>query len=765
MSDASVSIELSFITKRAKEALNSVKSSISSIGGSSFSDLASSVKTSMGAFKSWSFTVKDAVDKSVDTFYRLKNTLGIIKNIDLHNLADVFDDAIYNAVDHTINAFYKLKTAMQQIKGAASTIGSSFKSISLKSVIWEATKAFRSFKDSVASFKIRPGILVTPFATMLRATQALAKGLFSLGRSAVPLAGAALKKLGSAAIAAGSGFLRAVTSVKNFVFSLKGLAAAAGVGAGIAAIFKMSEVADQLEVAQWKFNTVFNEVTEKANAAAKEIADTFKVNIGSIQSQMSRAADVVKPLGLDQEKILEMTKTIGLLAQSAEKWTEGRYDAERASTAMMKALTGEKEMLKEFGVVMRDNDIFDSIQKIWGKDLSDVNKSIETYNFLLERTKDMQKSTFDRLEMYGERMKQFKESIKTLAGAIGNFFKPITTEILYLGGVINRKLSEWLGTEGFKSWKQLSEDIAEAIKDIASVLEGIDATKITDQFEKLKSMLKDVAAAVGQFFADTFMAVFERIAPIIGEKIKSAVRVGIDLATDISGQKKEKALAIRAQSQDPNWLLYGEEGFWGEMDRKVAIGMNERLTGYRPGEKVSKSDLDWAEKFLGAEGPEVAGESLGEQIGRYAKGMAKRIKDTTDEFRKETGGGATGIVSRPSYSTKRMELEGPDKAISEKDRLAWDRIGLRIEGFQNRIADLGERQGTGTTASLQGLTDAYTSMLTRASGKTNAAEKSAKELEMLNAKTELARREQSALLERIAENTGKTPAQVKHAFQ
>lgn len=679
------------------------------------------------------------------------------------NLPRSIESVAYQVADKLQTAWIKLPIVAEKI---AYQVADKFQTVLIHG-LHLSTKAIYKVADTlqtafikIVNFQFRPGAILDGIQKIYRGlsslvprTEIFKNAILGLVRMAKP----AFDTLFNSIKRIGSSIGSAISSVKNFVFSLKGLAVAVTTGALGAGIFKTAAIAEDVERAQWKFDTLFSDIKAQANSTAKEIADTFKVNVGSIQSQMARAADVVQPLGLANKTILEMTRNIALLSQGAEAWTEGRYDAERASTALMKALTGEKEMLKEFGVVITDQEVWDAVHKS-GKELSRANFAIAIYNKILERTPKLQEAAFGRIQEFTGRLSQFKEGFKTLMAAVGNFTKPIITALLDLFGTAERKLAELLGTNKFNSLKTIINDITGSINRLTNFIDSINMNNIAQQFAKLKSVFTNIAHNFALTFGEALSVILNKVAATIGPKIAESIKFGAQIAGDVTGKNASKArMILRHQSMIPFGGI--PKGFERDM-MALSFGMSPKEYG-----KVgpTKDSIEWAKKFEQySKGYIDTSEDLVSGLENVFSRFSARLKQDIAPLKTSSNRRPT---TQPRGFGGGMPMEGKNIPISEEDKLRFSRMQramseadwniAKAKGLLDKASNVPER-----TATMQGLTDAWTNMLTRAAGgNKKTASQSVEDLQhkmdTWEGKKEDLMKESNIFLKKISEKVGR----------
>ena len=168
--------------------------------------------------------------------------------------------------------------------------------------------------------------------------------------------------------------------------------------------------------------------------AVKEWSDTAREAFGLSKVQATDAASAFgalgKGIGLSEEEAANMSMTLAGL--SADLGSYFNVGIDQSSKALEGIFTGESEALKKFGVVMTDVNLkqFAEDQGLVYNELTQTEKTLLRYNYVLEKTKDAQGDFSRTSDGTANSIKIFQASLQDLGTAIGTNLLPIITPII-----------------------------------------------------------------------------------------------------------------------------------------------------------------------------------------------------------------------------------------------------------------------------------------------------------------------------------------------
>ncbi|MPZ14288.1 MAG: hypothetical protein GEU73_07665 [Chloroflexi bacterium] len=106
-----------------------------------------------------------------------------------------------------------------------------------------------------------------------------------------------------------------------------------------------------------RVDTVFGDWASTVREWADENNERFGMSSEAVAGFASQIGDILIPLGFAREEAADMAMELSEMANALSEWTGGAKTVEQAGKAVTSALTGEREMLKEFGIVILEADV------------------------------------------------------------------------------------------------------------------------------------------------------------------------------------------------------------------------------------------------------------------------------------------------------------------------------------------------------------------------------------------------------------------------
>lgn len=206
-----------------------------------------------------------------------------------------------------------------------------------------------------------------------------------------------------------------------------------------AASWKMIKFASTLEETQSKFNVVFREMKEDANAWAVHFGKVIGRAEVDIKSWMAGLQDTFRPLGFTAEKSYDLSKALTQLALDVASFNDkADPDVIRDFTS---ALVGNHETVRKYGIIITENALKQEalnqgITKSF-KEFSELEKVQLRVNMLFKGTSDAQGDLIRTQDSFANRYKKFKAILKDMATGIGTVLLPAATDLI-------GKLNEWM---------------------------------------------------------------------------------------------------------------------------------------------------------------------------------------------------------------------------------------------------------------------------------------------------------------------------------
>jgi hypothetical protein len=162
----------------------------------------------------------------------------------------------------------------------------------------------------------------------------------------------------------------------------------------VAASSKALAHASKLELIQNKSATVFGEQLPMIQRWSSETASAFGMTAVNLEGMAAGFADLLIPMQFTRAEAADMTQKVVGLAGAMSEWSAGTRTVEDTTRILARAMLGEREMLKDLGVDIRELDIK---QRLMAKGQEDLTgnflkqaRAVATMEMIFERSKDAQ---------------------------------------------------------------------------------------------------------------------------------------------------------------------------------------------------------------------------------------------------------------------------------------------------------------------------------------------------------------------------------------
>ena len=345
-----------------------------------------------------------------------------------------------------------------------------------------------------------------------------------------------------------------------------------------------------------KFDVVFSEMGSAAENAAKSFQDSFDLASVTAKKMLADTGNLLSGFGATQSQALDLSVQVNTLASDLASFTNYSGGAEGASQALTRALLGERESLKQLGIVIREEDINIKLaqkgqEKLTGNALN-LAKAQATLEIALEQGKNAIGDYERTHDSASNTLKRAKEATTELQVAIGTALSP---SVSLLGGL----------------WATVATELAKVIKannDLRDAKTAIEeGTASTDQYilalkneaEQLKETIfyakqynnpaqqKTAEARLAQvereIYAKQQLALVEarmaqakqqqnREAESLAKLEKARIEANIAAANAEEDKLKRKAeitQAFLAQADELNWRV--NQGLMSEKEEREAL--------------------------------------------------------------------------------------------------------------------------------------------------------------------------------------------------
>ena len=242
---------------------------------------------------------------------------------------------------------------------------------------------------------VRPEVHVDRDRTMaaaMVATQGLSAGMRAVG-SAGPIAAA-----GIATVAAAAGLALAPAAIGGLTAAL--------VGGGA---YSLLSAYDELEKGNKRFAVVFGKQSATVDKWARGLSERVGVGVEDLKGMAAGIQDILVPIGFNRADAADLTRQ--LYERGAALAEFNGIEVGVAIDAITKGLTGERESLKQFGVVLKETQVSARVEQLRGteaaKGFDDQQlKALATMELIEEQSEDSWKAWTDGTNLAGLTLNQ-----------------------------------------------------------------------------------------------------------------------------------------------------------------------------------------------------------------------------------------------------------------------------------------------------------------------------------------------------------------------
>lgn len=417
-----------------------------------------------------------------------------------------------------------------------------------------------------------------------------------------------------------------------------------------------------------KFNVVFKDVSIEAQKMADTLNESYGLSILQSKQLLSATGDILTGFGFTGEAALDLSSRVNTLSVDIASFTNAQGGAEAVSSALTKALLGERESLKTYGIAIMEADVqaellAQGMDKLTGEALRQAKAQV-TLDLIFRQSKN---SVGDYARSTGtltQTQKELNKEIEDAQIAIGETLAPVMNDILKKIVPVVAKLADWV-----KENPKLTKTIILATGALAALVATIGAIglvlpAVITGFLFLKSGLVKTTLAFRNM--TTVMK-----ANVIFAVLSVAIMLIINRFQKFADEVGTFGRAWKL------WMLSIQNTFWS-MVQSVLEGVN-KLTRFIPGigsaiegalDKANAKVKETEEKFnaLVVEGlaPILStSKKIGETVPEAFKAVASAAVEASEEVKK-----ANEEIANTQKKVADLQKSFMKDLISEKTNLA-----------------------------------------------------------------------------------------------
>jgi hypothetical protein len=231
---------------------------------------------------------------------------------------------------------------------------------------------------------------------------------------------------------------KATTPMENFgkkIGTAFKVGAVIAVGKALADLtMEMANLALEAEESAAAFEITFGGATQEVTRFVNQMAHAFGMTRAEMQQQMAVTGSIIQGMGFTSDAAAEMSVNIMNLSGDLAAFMNIQEGAVIPAQAITKALTGEREMLKSMGIVLRQVEIEQKAMNMTGKEavkeLTDQEKAAASLMLVEEKMGHIKGQLSREMQGAANQMRSLKAEFKEAKTEVGQALLPAFAELI-----------------------------------------------------------------------------------------------------------------------------------------------------------------------------------------------------------------------------------------------------------------------------------------------------------------------------------------------
>ena len=293
-------------------------------------------------------------------------------------------------------------------------------------------------------------------------------------------------------------FSKGITRVGSAAATGFAIVGAAATAAGVQAV----KVASDANEAAAAFDETFGVAAQSAGEFVEDFANKAGLADFELKQLLATSGAVLQGINFTAEGSADLSQKLATLAGDVASFSNVQGGAEPVLQAFTKALLGERESLKTFGIAILEADVqqqaFIMTGKTSAKELTKQEKALATYELLLQKTKVQQGDLNRTQESFANVSRKVSAELKEVQANLGQELLPVASELLPIISELVEDLAE-----GFAPILQELAPIIQRVVDLFQVLAPVLLPLLENGFKALAKVF-DIVVSVVEFGVGIF---------------------------------------------------------------------------------------------------------------------------------------------------------------------------------------------------------------------------------------------------------------------
>ena len=335
---------------------------------------------------------------------------------------------------------------------------------------------------------------------------------------------------------------RASGSLKTLGKGMATVGALGGVMAGTIGVAssKLVELSSDAEESANAFSVTFKEATDSLGGFVDEFSTKAGFTTAELQQLLSFTGGVINGMGGSAEASAEFSKQIAVL--SGDIGSLRNIDPSDVLERITKALTGEREGLKQLGIVLKQTTVDQKALSMTNKsavgELTELERATATLTLIQEHSKDALGDLDRTSDGFANTQRRLKAELRETATEMGNALMPTVNELLPVFSDMAEKILPML-VEKFNNGVKAVREFTDQFGD-----------EIMGRLKRSFQLFKDIST----IFAEVISRIFEFIsnnkilAKVFGEVDQASIGFADRLHEIAEGIREDNAETKKANA-------------------------------------------------------------------------------------------------------------------------------------------------------------------------------------------------------------------------
>ena len=403
-------------------------------------------------------------------------------------------------------------------------------------------------------------------------------------------------------------FSRGIGKVGSAAATGFAVVGAAAVAAGVQAI----QTASDANEAAAAFDETFGVAAQRTGKFVEEFANKAGLADFELQQLLATSGAVLQGIDFTADASADLSMNLATLAGDVASFSNVQGGAAPVLKAFEKALLGERESLKTFGIAILEADVqqqaFIMTGKTSAKELTKQEKALATYELLLQKTKVQQGDLNRTQDSFANISRKVSAEIKEVKANLGDELLPVAADLM---PVISELVSDL--AEGFAPIMKELAPIIQRVVDLFQVLAPVLLPMLENGFKALAKVF-DIIVSVIEFMVGSFTESNDALeaGSVIAEKygvkldgVSGSYQLVTDATKDYTDKEKIKNIEQQrsADMAEHYAKIYRAQFTPAIVDARNEIEkeddmLKEMITTTREASRVAKEEAEAIQKDL-----------------------------------------------------------------------------------------------------------------------------------------------------------------------